>query len=293
MVQMDGSHHDWFEGRGPRCCLMVAIDDATGRMDGRFYEGETLAAAFETLRRWCATQGVPRSLYVDRHGIYRADREPHVEELREGRTPLTQFGRAMRELDVRLILARSPQAKGRVERANGTLQDRLVKELRLAGISSVAAANDWLDRSRFFAQLSERFAVEPVDATDAHRPLVVKLADVLCVKERRRVSPDGCVQWRGRAMQLLNHRPGLRQVEVWEQADGQFDLIDGGRRLTWQAAPTTRPKPPRRPIVNNKKWKPGPRQQLKLPGSRGPRPPEPPAPVPTRRQVTLSLRPTG
>ena len=293
MVQMDGSHHDWFEGRGPRCCLMVMIDDATGRMDGRFYDGETLAAAFETLGRWCATRGVPRSLYVDRHGIYRAGREPALEELREGRRPLTQFGRAMKELDVRLILAQSPQAKGRVERANGTLQDRLPKELRLAGISSVAVANAWLERSGFFAQLSERFAVEPVDATDAHRPLVVNLADVLCVKERRSVSPDGCVQWRGHAIQLLNGRAGLRQVEVWEQCDGRFELIDGGRRLTWQPAPTTRPKPPRRPIVNNKKWKPGPRQQLKLPGSRGPRHPEPTASALKPRQVTLSLRPTG
>jgi transposase len=283
MVQMDGSHHDWFEGRGPRCCLMVVVDDATGRTDGRFFEAETLAAAMQTFGRWCERHGVPRSLYVDRHGIYRdADREPSVEELQAKRKPLTQFGRAMRELDVRLILARSPQAKGRVERANGTLQDRLVKELRLAKVSSVESANAWLEKSGFFAKLSEKFGVKPMDALDAHRPLVVNLADVLCVKEQRSVSLDGCVQWRGRTLQLLKHRAGLRQVEVWEQTDGSLNLLDGGNRLSWQPAPTSKPKPPRKPIVNNKKWKPGPRSQLRLPGSHGPRQP-----------VTFSLRPTG
>ena len=293
MVQMDGSHHDWFEGRGPRCCLMVMVDDATGRMMGRFYEAETLAAAMQTFGRWCGGHGVPAAVYVDRHGIYRADREATVEELRAKRQPLTQFGRAMKELDVRLIKAHSPQAKGRVERANGTLQDRLVKELRLAKINSVATANAWLSRSNYFEQLSAKFAVQAMDATDAHRPLVVNLAEVLCVKERRSVSLDGCVQWQGRTLQLLNHRAGLRAVEVWEQTDGgQLELLDGGKRLKWKPADATRPKV-RKPIVNNKKWKPGPRSQLRLPGSRGPRQPEPTASVPPRRPVTLSLRPTG
>jgi len=149
MVQMDGSHHAWFEGRGGRCCLMVMIDDATGQMRGRFSVGETLLAAMDLFGRWCGEFGVPQSLYVDRAGIYRCDREPTVAELTSKRHPVTQFGRAMKELDVRLILAKSPQAKGRVERANGTLQDRLVKEMRLAGISTVEQANAWLGQSGF------------------------------------------------------------------------------------------------------------------------------------------------
>jgi transposase len=265
MVQMDGSHHRWFEERAEQCCLMVMIDDATGRMQGRFFGTETLAAAMEMMRRWCERFGIPQSLYVDRHGIYRCDREPTAEELRRKQTPVTQFGRAMKELDVRLILAQSPQAKGRVERANGTLQDRLVKELRLAGIDSVASANRWLEQSGFFEELNEKFAVAAIDPADAHRPAVMRLNDVLCVKEKRSVSHDGCVQWQGRTLQLQGQRAGLREVEVWEQLDGTVRLLDGGGPLTYGL--WTAPAKVRRVIKNNKAYKPGRHQHLKLPGS--------------------------
>jgi transposase len=262
MVQMDGSHHAWFEGRGNKCCLMVIVDDATGQMLGRFYEGETLVGAMDIFRRWCERFGVPRSLYVDRAGIYRCDREPTLEELQSKKKPLTQFGRAMKELDVRLILAKSPQAKGRVERANGTLQDRLVKELRLAKVSGIEQANRWLGQSGFFDELSGKFAVEPMDSADAHRAVVMDLGNVLCVKEKRRVSNDGCVQWEGRTLQLRGHRAGLRAVEVWEQADGSLLIIDGGKRL--DHGPWVAPPKVRKPIVNNKRYKPGPHQQFSL-----------------------------
>jgi transposase len=119
MVQMDGSHHAWLEQRGPRSCLMVMIDDATGQMRGRFYGGETLFAAMDLFGRWCSEFGIPQSLYVDRAGIYRCDREPTAEELAGRKRPLSQFARAMQELDVRLILANSPQAKGRVRCRTG------------------------------------------------------------------------------------------------------------------------------------------------------------------------------
>lgn len=109
MVQMDGSHHAWFADRGGKCCLMVMVDDATGRMSGRFFAGETLFAAMEMFQTWCGRFGIPRSLYVDRAGIYRCDRDPTVEELLSKKPPLTQFGRAMKELDVRLIMARRPR----------------------------------------------------------------------------------------------------------------------------------------------------------------------------------------
>src|SRR5665213_2175453 len=266
MVQMDGSHHLWFEGRGKRCCLMVMIDDATSRMDGRFYEGETLFAAMDVFKRWRHALGIPRSLYVDRAGIYRCDREPTVEDLQSKKMPATQFGRAMKELDVRLILARSPQAKGRVERANGTLQDRLVKELRLAGVSSVEAANAWLEKTGFFAELSEKFGVKPMDAADGHRPVVTELSQVLCVKEKRSVSNDGYVQWEGQTLQLEGSRAGLKIVDIWQQADGSLQILDGGRRVSFR--PWTPPPKVRKPIVNNKPYKPGPHQQFKFSGSR-------------------------
>lgn len=272
MVQMDGSHHRWFEGRGPKCCLMVVIDDATGQLRGRFYQGETLVAAMDVFGRWCGEFGIPQSLYVDRAGIYRADREPTLEEIKGGRQPLSQFGRAMKELNVRLILARSPQAKGRVERANGTLQDRLVKEMRLAKISNIEQANAWLEQSRFFQKLGEQFSVNPADATDAHRPVVVDLGCVLCVKDKRSVSLDGCVQWQGQALQLQNARAGLRQVEIWQQLDGALRIKDGGRCLSF--VPWTAPPKVRRVVQNNKVHKPTARQQIRLPGSRSPRPAE-------------------
>lgn len=279
MLQMDGSRHDWFEGRGPWCCLMVAVDDATGRTRGRFHDAETLAAAMDVFGRWCVEFGVPQALYVDQAGIYRCDREPTAAELRARRRPATQFGRAMGELGVRLILARSPQAKGRVERANGTLQDRLVKEMRLAGVGDVAGANAWLDRTRYFEREHDaRFAVEASDAaSDAHRPLVVDLASVLCVKELRSVSNDGCVCWQGRTLRLKGpRRPGLRRVEVWARPDGTGDPVisDGGRRMAWE--PWQPPaKAARPPVRNNKVHRPRARQQIRLPGSRPPREPGP------------------
>ena len=269
MVQMDGSHHRWFEDRGGKCCLMVVVDDATSQMRGWFSEQETLAGALEMFGRWCVEFGIPQSLYVDRAGIYRADREATLEEIASKKCPLTQFARAMKELDVRLILAKSPQAKGRVERANGTLQDRLVKEMRLAGISNLAQANAWLEKSRFFQKLSEQFGVKPIDAADAHRPVVIDLKCVLCVKEKRSVSLDGCLQWQGQTLQLKDARAGLKQVELWQQTDGTLVISDGGRRLSF--APWTPPSKLRRIVKNNKVHKPTARQQIYLPGSAPPR----------------------
>lgn len=269
MVQMDGSPHDWFEGRGPRCCLMVMIDDATGQMRGRFYQHETLAAAMEMFGGWCGEFGIPQSLYVDRAGIYRADREPTLAEIKGKAKPLTQFGRAMKELDVRLILAQSPQAKGRVERANGTLQDRLVKEMRLAGISSIEQANAWLEQSRFFQELSTQFGVKPVDSADAHRPVVIDLSSVLCVKEKRSVSLDGCLQWQGRCLQFTDARAGLKRVELWQQPDGTLRIIDGGKTVSfvhWMP-----PLKARGVVKNNRVHKPTARQRIRLSGSRPPR----------------------
>jgi transposase len=272
MVQMDGSPHDWFEGRGGQgvCVLMTVIDDATGRRRARFHSSETLEAAMDCLGCWISEFGVPWAVYVDRHSIYRAERDPTTAELKAGKEPVTQFGRAMGELGVALIKARSPQAKGRVERSNGVMQDRLVKEMRLAGVSGIDQANAWLESSGYLPKLDVRLGVAAADPLDAHRPLVVKLADVLCVKEARCVGLDGCVQWRGRVLQLRDVPGSLREVEVWEQFDGALTLCAGARRLTWteltkdaeaalkQARARARKK---KLIVNNKVFKPTARQR--------------------------------
>src|SRR6266436_3362481 len=137
LVQMDGSHHDWFEGRRDRAVLMVMIDDATNRSYARFSEEETTRAAYDTFEGYARRHKLPLGLYVDRDSIYRTERELSVAEQLAGEKPLTQFGRAMKQLGVKIELAYSPQAKGRVERRNGLFQDRLVKEMRLAGINDL------------------------------------------------------------------------------------------------------------------------------------------------------------
>jgi len=252
------------------CVLMTVIDDATGRRRARFYASETLEAAMDCLGHWINEFGVPWSVYVDRHSIYRVERDPTIAEMKAGTEPVTQFGRAMQELGVTLIKARSPQAKGRVERSNGVMQDRLVKEMRLAGISGIVEANMWLKTSGYLPKLDDRFGVVAVDPLDAHRPLVVRLMDVLCVKESRFVGLDACVQWRGRVLQLLNVPGSLREVEVWEQFDGTLTLCAGARRYSWteltkedhavlKAARTHARK--KKPIVNNKVFTPTAKQR--------------------------------
>jgi transposase len=242
MVQMDGSDHDWFEGRRRRAMLMVMIDDATNWTYARFFESETTVAAMTTFWEYTKRRGLPRSLYVDHDSIYETTRDATTdEELRET-GPLTQFGRAMQELEVTLILAHSPQAKGRVERRHGVFQDRLVKALRLAKISDLAPANRFLDEV-FLPDLNRRFNVPAKSATDLHRrvPREVCLERVLAYQEPRVVQNDWTVQWRGRWFQLLagERSAGLarRRVLVIEQLDGQVVILFQDRVLQHEELP--------------------------------------------------------
>lgn len=266
LVQMDGSHHDWFEGRRPEAVLMVVIDDATSRAYGRFFEEETLEAAWETFDRYVQWHGLPQALYVDRHGIYRSDQEPTAEQVLAGEEPRTQFGRSMHELGVRLILAGSPQAKGRVERVNRTFQDRLVKEMRRLGISDLATANALLETS-FLAEHNALFSKSPAAEADLHRPPPdsSELARVLCVHEERVVHPDWTVRWRGATLQLARStarmvQPGDR-VLVCDTRHG-LRLFAGSEELPWQPAAHARYRPRRqrrqldRPPRSNQGQKP-------------------------------------
>ena len=229
--------------------LMVVIDDASNVTLARFYGSEDLAAAFDVFGRWCQTHGVPRSVYVDRHSIYRDEDHPEKP---------TQFGRAMVELGVRLIRAHSPQAKGRVERRNRVFQDRLVKELRLRKIRDMAAANVLLEE-KFLKELNDRYAIEPRRVTDAHRLPQRNLDEVLCVREERTVGNDWCVRWRNGWLQIAGEHALLslakRKVEVREKRDGALLLSYQGRVLAWTRV-ATRPRKRRVAIVNNKGWKP-------------------------------------
>jgi hypothetical protein len=236
LVQLDGSEHDWL-GTGERCCLMVMIDDATGRTHARFFEAETTQAVMTVFREWVLAYGLPRSLYPDRHSIHRRnDKQADEIEHRTGVRPPTRFGEAMAALGVELIWAGSPQAKGRVERANATHQDRLVKLLRLAGITTLDAANAYLQEV-YLPRHNGRFAVEPADAADAHRPSpeVEQLDAVLCpVVETRTVDHSGLVNWRGRCFLLtgVDASPRRRRkVQVRQRLDGRVELAASDGRV--------------------------------------------------------------
>jgi hypothetical protein len=253
MVQMDGSHHDWFEGRASWCVLMVMIDDATNRTWARFYRAETTEAAFDIFGCWSKHHGLPRSVYVDRPSIYRAEDHPERP---------TQFSRAMKELGVELILAHSPQAKGRVERRHAVFQDRLVKELRLRNISDMEQANAFLEQF-FLADLNRRFAVVPRRETDLHRVLPPDLAlgEILCVQEVRVVGRDWCVRWKNKFLQIPAAYASFdlvgKKVVVKHLASGQLLMSYRDQQLSFCELPA-RPTPERAKVihVNRVPWKP-------------------------------------
>src|SRR5664279_2176646 len=240
MVQLDGSHHDWFEGRGPKCVLMVMVDDATNRMRARFFPEETTRASYDVLEGWARQHGLPSSLYVDRDSIYRCEGVASIAEQLAGKGPQTQFGRAMEQLGVDLILANSPQAKGRVERMNGTLQDRLVKEMRLAGINDMESANRFLD-GKYLRAFNRQFARAAASPMDVHRAVPRHLNEVLSWEEERVVQGDWTVACEGKRYQLDPQHEALslvrRKVIVRTLRNGRVQLVYQGKALKWRALP--------------------------------------------------------
>lgn len=253
LIQLDGSDHAWFEDRGARCVLLIYIDDATSRiLYGEFVAVEDTMTLLRTTTTYLQQQGRPVAFYVDKDSIYRVNRQATIEEQLQDTAPLTQFTRAMQELGITVIPAHSPQAKGRVERGFQTHQDRLVKELRLTGISERGAANDFLV-SRYFPAHNARYAVEPANPTDAHRPLLKRhdLAAICSVQTLRTVDHDYTVRLQNRFFQLLPNQPvRLRPkdtVLIEQHLDGSMHLRSKGRYLAF----TSIAKPPthRPPVV--------------------------------------------
>jgi len=233
LVQIDGSPHDWFEGRSERCTLLVFIDDATGKlMQLRFAPTETTLGYMHALHDHIAAHGVPVALYSDKHSIFRInakDADPEAE---------TQFARAARQLGIECIHANSPQAKGRVERANQTLQDRLVKEMRLAGISNIDGANAWLPS--FIAKFNKRFAVTPKDAHDAHlayQGTPEELTSTLSVQVERTLSKNLSCQHEGQLIQIETSGTGLgmrgTKITLHEHFNGTQELRWRKRKLNY------------------------------------------------------------
>jgi len=233
LVQIDGSPHRWFEDRAPACTLLVFIDDATGALgELRFVKSESFFSYAEASRAYIERHGKPVAFYSDKHGIFRVN-QPSVGI----GDSLTQFGRAMQELEIAIICANTPQAKGRVERVNLTLQDRLVKEMRLLGISSMEEGNAYLPE--FTEDFNRRFAVVPRSNNDAHRPLLLKdnLDPILTWQETRIISKNLNVQFKNVVYQIQTDRPTYAfrkaKVIVCLKADGNVTILYKGKELAY------------------------------------------------------------
>lgn len=239
MVQLDGSHHDWLEGRGPKLVLMAYIDDATNTTYARFYDYEGTMPAMDSFKGYVRKYGLPISVYLDRHTTYKSSKKLTQWEEVEGIELLSQFERALKELGLEVIHALSPQAKGRVERLFGVLQDRLVKEMRLRDIKTKDEANKFLEE--YLPRYNERFKVCPANETDAHvrLPGHVDLDNYLCIKRTRTVRKDNTIALDGRLYQI-EERSG-KKVVVEERIDGTLRIISKGASLRYKEI-TERPE---------------------------------------------------
>ncbi len=279
LVQMDGSPHRWFGSEYAPACLMNMVDDAAGTTLGLMDEQETTVAAMTLLRRWIERYGIPQALYTDKKTVFVTDREPTVEEQLAGEKPMTAFGKACAKLGIEIIPAQSPQAKGRVERSHGVYQDRLVKELALRGVTTIAGANKVLEGG-FVDDLNAKFARAPRSDVDFHRPLPkgLDLAHVLCFEQTRVVQNDWCVRFENRHYQILaDNRPLPKpkdKVIVRTLLDGSRHILFRDKALRWRLLPkaevrqrydkapalSTAPKPatPRsRPKPSRSPWRQG------------------------------------
>ncbi len=277
LVQMDGSTHRWFGDDQPPYVLFVMIDDATSAVWARFYESEDTASAFDLFGRYVKRHGLPGALYVDHDSIYVVNPSDVQARRRQAtdKPVLTQFGRAMQELAVGIIAANSPQAKGRVERVNRTLQDRLVKELAMAltaagvGIKDLATANAFLEKT-FLKAFNEEFSRTPASGINMHHqvPAQVKLGEVLCHQESRVVGQDWCVQYASRILQIDKQHASLalanRRIVVLAQPGATLKLRYRGQALVFRELALRPHKMPvgKVPLASrtfsSTPWRPGP-----------------------------------
>ena len=235
MIQMDGSHQDWLEGRGPRLVIMGYIDDATNRIYGRFYEYEGTIPALDSFKRYCLKHGIPQSVYLDCHSTYKASkRDAWYHDNYGYGTGLSEFERALKELKVEVIHAYSPQAKGRVERLFRTLQDRLVKELRLANAKTIEQANKTLEV--YLIEHNRRYLVEPTRNANLHRrsPTAKELDNMLCKKQEHPLRKDFTIVHDRKLYQIMEFT-SVNRIEVRELVDGSMRMMGRGRSLKFKA----------------------------------------------------------
>jgi transposase-like protein len=236
MVQMDGSHHNWLEGRGPELVLMGYIDDATGKVYGRFYDYEGTLPAMDSFKRYMRKHGIPHTIYLDKHTTYKSWAKPTIESELTGKEPLSQFKRALYELGVEVIHADSPQAKGRIERLFRTFQDRVIKEMRLRGIKTSEAANAFLEG--YLPVFNAMFNVMAREKGDLHRKVArgINLDRILCIKETRVLRNDFTVIYGKKIYQVLD-KIKARKVTIEERLDGTIKIYDKNQKLQYKEVP--------------------------------------------------------
>lgn len=250
MTQIDGSHHDWLEGRGPELVLMLYVDDATNTVYARFYDYEGVMPAMDSFKRYIKEYGLPQSIYLDKHSTYKSlKKEQTIEEQLNNEMPMSQFERAMNGLKVNVIHANSPQAKGRVERTARTFQDRLIKELRLAGIKTKDGANEFLET--YLPKHNKKFSLIPAKEGDLHRkgPGEKILKDILSIKTKRGLRNDGVIRHNNRFYQIEGILRTIKSVIVEERLDGSMHIRNNGTFLKYREID---PKLITRPTVNKK-----------------------------------------
>lgn len=236
LVQLDGSPHAWFEDRGSRCNLNVSIDDATGEVSALFSKVESTKDYFKFIKNYIKKYGLPIALYTDKHSIFKINRKESDNFKKPGKNKnegLTQFQRAMKELEIELIFANTPQAKGRVERVNKTLQNRLVKELRLNNISNIKDANKFLPI--FLDKFNKKFKVKPESKINKHRKFKNDLNQILCFKETRILSKNLSISYKNNIFQIKTNKSSyfLRNniVNIYEKLDGSIQLLDHKNKI--------------------------------------------------------------
>lgn len=230
MLQGDGSHHDWFEGRGAECVLMAYIDDATGNAFARFYKYEGTIPAMDSFKKYIRKYGIPQSVYMDNHSTYKSQAKPTVEDDLNGRKPKSQFERAVEELGVEFIHANSPQAKGRIERLFRTFQDRVIKEMRLAGIGTIEDANMFL--KTYLPKYNKRFRVVPANKTNVHReiPGSIDIKSILSIKSERVLRNDYTVYYKRRLYQILE-KTRAKKVVIEQRISGKVVIMYKDKEL--------------------------------------------------------------
>ncbi len=236
LVQMDGSHHNWFEGRGEAAVLMAMIDDATGDIFCKFYTHEGTFPAMDCFREYVRKHGLPLSIYLDRHTTYKSPAKQTIEDELNGIKPMSHFQRALTKLDVKLIYAYSPQAKGRVERLFNTLQDRLIKEMRLANISTIKEANSFL--IRYLPKYNKKFRVPSARPENVHRRIYKKsyLENTLAIKIEKSVRNDRTLVHQNQWYQILNIT-SAKKVVFSLRYDGQISIKYNGKKMNFKAIP--------------------------------------------------------